>query len=122
MRTTMLVLAIYFLIMAIYIWFLPQTFYDNTPGLSAMGPFNLHFIRDVALVFLASGGAIVYGWRQRNQVALVCGAMWPFLHALFHVQIWGHRGFPFDYIWAVDLVGVVLPGVVAMFIAVRLKA
>jgi hypothetical protein len=39
----------------VYIFAAPEAFYENTPGLSIMGPFSVHFIRDVGLAFLASG-------------------------------------------------------------------
>jgi len=55
------VLAAYFLLTAVYIFFFPQTFYNQTPGLSAMGPFNSHLIRDVSFAFLVSGSALFYG-------------------------------------------------------------
>ena len=122
MRICLIILAGYFLATALYIWFMPHAFYEGTPGLAAMGPFNMHFIRDVALTFLVSGGAMLWGALRRNKVALICGAAWPFLHALFHIQIWGHRGFPFDDIWAFDLAAVVLPGLIGLALAVKFKA
>ena len=112
-------LAVYFLLTGIYILVLPEVFFRNTPGLAAMGPFNMHFIRDVALTFLVSGGAMLWGALNRNRAALICGAAWPFLHALYHCVIWGHRGFPFDFIWAVDVGAVIIPGFIAMFVALR---
>lgn len=113
------ILAIYFLLMAFYIFFMPQTFYDLTPGLSAMGPFNLHFIRDVSFAFLVSGGALFYGARAGKKDILIIGSAWPFLHALFHSYIWMHRGFPFDFIWASDFIGVILPGLIAIVLAIK---
>ena len=112
-------LAVYFLLTGIYILVLPEVFFRNTPGLSAMGPFNMHFIRDVALTFLVSGGAMLWGALKRNRTALICGAAWPFLHALYHCVIWVHRGLPFDFIWAVDVGAVIIPGFAALFIALR---
>ena len=118
-RTVLYLLGVYFLLTAIYIFFAPQKFYDLTPGLSAMGPFNLHFIRDVSFAFFVSGGALLYGARHHKKDVLIIGAGWPFLHALFHAYIWGHRGFPFDQIWAFDLVAVVLPGLIALGLAFK---
>lgn len=111
------ILAFYFLGTAIYIFFWPQVFYANTPGVSAMGPFNLHFIRDVALAFLVSGAGMLYGVRKGLRGVMVIGAAWPFLHAIFHLYIWGKRGFPFDQIWASDLGLVIVPAFLAMFLA-----
>ncbi len=121
MKILLHILATYFFATGIYIWFAPNAFYENTPGLSDMGPFSIHFIRDVALTYLASGGAIFYGALKDNRTALICGAVWPLLHALFHIQIWGHRGFPFDNIWATNAFGVVLPGFVAIGLALKFR-
>jgi len=121
MRILALLLSIYFLLTGIYILTMPEMFFRNTPGLSSMGPFNMHFIRDVALTFLVSGGAMLWGAVKRNRTALICGAAWPFLHALYHCVIWGHRGFPFDHIFAVDVAAVIVPGVAALMLACRAK-
>lgn len=120
-RTILGLLAVYFLGTGLYIFFAPNTFYENTPGLAAMGPFNFHFVRDIALTFLASGGALLFGVIRQNKAALVAGAAWPFMHALFHLQIWVHRGLPFDDIWMFDTAGVVIPGVLALILATSSK-
>ena len=121
MRILSILLSVYFILTGIYILTMPETFYRLTPGLDLMGPFNMPSIRDVALTFLVSGGAMLYGSVRRNRVALLCGAAWPFLHALYHCVIWSHRGFPFDYIWAVDVAGVIVPGFAAMGLAARAR-
>lgn len=110
-------LGAYFFFTGIYIFASPQEFYDNTPGLAAMGPFNFHFIRDISFVFLASGGAMIYGARKLLRPLLIFAAAWPCMHAIFHTQIWAHRGFPFDDIWLFDLLAVILPGMLAFAIA-----
>lgn len=117
MRILALLLSVYFGLTGILILTMPEMFYRLTPGLSDMGPFNMHFIRDVALMFLVSGGAMLLGAVKRNRTALICGAAWPFLHALYHCVIWGHRGFPFDTIFAVDVAGVIVPGFAGLLIA-----
>ncbi|MEP3345241.1 MAG: hypothetical protein ABJN34_10360 [Litoreibacter sp.] len=45
---------------AVYIWAATQHWYDNVPGVAATGPLNLHFAKDVALAYLASGGALIW--------------------------------------------------------------
>jgi len=121
MRIFSIGLSLYFILTGVYILTMPETFYRLTPGLDLMGPFNMHFIRDVALTFLVSGGAMLWGSVKRNRVALLCGAAWPFLHGVYHCVIWWHRGFPFDHIWVVDVAGVIIPGFAAMFIAARAR-
>lgn len=120
-RTILLVLGAIAMLTGVYIFFAPHTFYDSIPGLSLMGPFSIHFIRDVALAFLASGGAMVWGaWKRIRGVALA-GAAWPFLHALFHIQIWSMRGFPFDNIAGYDFALVIIPAFVAAWAAWQLE-
>lgn len=98
----------------------PHGFYDRTPGLAMMGPYSVHFIRDVGLAFVAAGVATAVGaWRSNRSLAFA-GTGWPFLHALFHLQIWSHRGFPFDAIAAFDFIAVIAPAFLAVMLAARL--
>lgn len=116
-RIAMGILAAYFFLTGIYLFFFPQLFYDQTPGLSAMGPFNFHFIRDVSFAFLVSGAGLAYAAKRNRRDTAIVAAAWPFLHALFHLTIWGHRGFPLDQIWFFDAAAVVLPGFLALYLA-----
>jgi hypothetical protein len=102
------------LLNGIFIFADPMRFYEIVPGLKLMGPFNMHFIRDVGLAFVASGGALAWGARVSAQRLVYAGLAWPSLHALFHIQIWGHRGFPLDGIFAFDLVAVIAPPLLAL--------
>lgn len=111
------VLAAYYGLTGLYILIAPETFYRQTPGLVEMGPYNAHFVIDVGLVFITVGVGIIYGIVRRNNSVIVFAAMWPLLHALFHMKIWGHRGFLFDTIWFSDLAGVIVPGVILAFLA-----
>ena len=98
----------------------PHGFFDRTPGLALMGPYSVHFIRDVGLAFFAAGTATVVGAWQYNRHLALAGAGWPFLHALFHIQIWSHRGFPFDAIAAFDFIAVIAPAFLAVMLAAKL--
>lgn len=100
----------------------PEAFYQNTPGLSLMGPYNSHFIRDVGLAFFASGAAVFYGALTRVAAIALAGVAWPCLHALFHLQIWAHRGLPLDAIFAFDLGAVIAPAFLGLFLVWRLAA
>lgn len=121
-RNTLYIFGLYFFVTGLYIFFAPETFYRLTPGLSDMGPYNFHFIRDVSFSFLAGGGALAYGAFRQNKPVLIFGAAWPFMHALFHSQIWAHRGFPFDHIWLVDTLAVILPGLIVFWLAIKFKS
>ncbi len=101
--------------------FAPRVFYESVPGLSMMGPFNLHFISDVGLAFIASGTCIVYGAYRNSRHVAIAGALWPLLHGLFHLQLWLQRGSPFDAIAAFDFSAVITPPLVIMALACRLE-
>jgi len=120
-RIILFIIAAISILTGLYIFFAPQAFYDATPGLDLMGPFSVHFIKDVGLAFLASGGAMGWGALKFNRAAAICGATWPLLHALFHIQIWGMRGFPFDFIFFFDAGAVMFPAFIAMWAATNLK-
>lgn len=100
---------------ALIMWFAPHTWYETVPGVAMMGPFNPHFVRDIALAFGMSAAALAYGAAKSDRTAAVCGAIWPALHALFHVWIWAvHRGAPFDQIALVNLTGIQAPAWLAL--------
>lgn len=107
-------LGVLWILTGISIFADPMRFYEIVPGLKLMGPFNVHFIRDVGLAFVASGGALAWGAHVSARRLAYAGIAWPSLHALFHLQIWGHRGFPFDGIFAFDLVAVIGPPLLAL--------
>lgn len=104
---------------ALYMWFAPHAWYDAVPGVAMMGPFNLHFVRDIALAFGMSAGVLFYGALKPDRNAAVCGATWPAMHALFHIWIWLARGLPFDEIALVNLVGIQVPAWLALAAALK---
>jgi len=112
----------YYLLTALYMFVAPQAFYDGTPGVAMMGPFNVHFIRDAALAFLVSGSGLVWGAAKHDRSVAVFGAAWPCLHALFHIWLWAARGVPFDFVALVNLVGIQLPAWLALCAALRIRA
>lgn len=119
-RAALLALGLLWMATGVSIFADPHGFYDRTPGLAMMGPYSVHFIRDVGLAFFAAGTATLAGaWLFDRRFALA-GASWPCLHALFHLQIWSHRGFPFDGIAAFDLSLVIAPAILAVVLAGRL--
>ena len=119
MRALLLVIGTLWVTTGIVIFADPKGFYDATPGLALMGPFNSHFIRDVGLVFLASGLATCVGSWCRDRGLALAGTAWPLLHALFHIQIWSHRGFSLDSIAAFDFGAVIAPAFLAAALAWR---
>src|SRR5262245_56690822 len=65
----------------------PEPWYFTVPGVTVTGPFNQHFLRDIGLIFLLLGGAILYGAARADlRVLLWSGAaIWLSGHALFHL-------------------------------------
>lgn len=108
-RTLLIILGLAHFVSGCTAFLAPQFFYDTIPGLSLMGPFHLHLVRDVGLAFIASGGAVMWGALKADRSAAIFGSVFPVLHAFLHIQIWVRRDFIFDYITAFDFFIVAIP-------------
>jgi len=65
----------------------PAAWYAIVPGVPDTGPFNTHFIRDIAAAFLVAGGALVWCARDaRARPAALGSAAFFTLHALVHLS------------------------------------
>lgn len=66
----------------------PASAYFAVPGVTATGPFNQHFIRDIGLIFLLVAIAILIGFaRPMSRVPLwSAAALWLAGHASFHLS------------------------------------
>lgn len=64
----------------------PADWYFAVPGVTTTGPFNQHFIRDIGIVYLFLGAALLIGAaRPGPRVVLWSGAtLWQTCHAIFH--------------------------------------
>lgn len=64
----------------------PANWYIAVPGVTTTGPFNQHFLRDIGLIFLLVGIAMLTGAaRPAARVTLwSLAALWLGGHALFH--------------------------------------
>jgi hypothetical protein len=65
----------------------PANWYFAVPGVTTTGPFNQHFLRDIGLIFVLLGAAMLAGAvRPALRVPLWTGAaIWLAGHALFHL-------------------------------------
>ena len=65
----------------------PDGWYGAVPGVTTTGPFNQHFIRDIGLIFLLLGLALLVGIRRPAVRTLLwtTAAVWLSGHALFHL-------------------------------------
>jgi hypothetical protein len=98
----------------------PHRWYESVPGVAATGPFNHHFVIDIALAYVASGAFMLVALRAGRSATIVAlgGATWPALHALFHISEWLNDGFPADVMnAATQAVGVVLVGLLGIALA-----
>lgn len=106
----------------IYMLLFPLAWYHAVPGVEMTGPFNVHFVRDISFIFLASGGLFWAAIIRRNGAFAIAGAVWPVMHALFHIQIWVMmRGMPLDELAVVNLAGIQLPAWLGLFAALRFR-
>ncbi len=95
-RGMLLILGAFHLLNGLWMLGEPAVWYATVPGVTATGPFNPHFITDIALAFVASGAGLILGATKRRWAAslAMAGATWPALHAFFHVWTWLSMGFP----------------------------
>ena len=115
-------LSAYFLINAGFMWSAPIAWYDTVPGVAQTGPYNSHFIKDVALAFLVSALALMAAARLDDYRLAIFGAAWPCLHAVFHIWIWiVHRNTAVDAIAVTNLLGIQVPAWTALVAASQLK-
>ena len=118
-KYVLFVIGLYWCLLGVAMWFAPMLWFEITPGVSATGGYNVHFIRDIALVFLVAGfGTIYSATTPLRHMALVAVA-WPSLHALFHIWIWFHRGTPADLTALSNLIGIQLPALLALIAVFR---
>ncbi len=64
----------------------PADWYFAVPGVTTTGPFNQHFIRDIGLIFMLLGAALLVGVMRPALRVPFWGmaAIWLSGHALFH--------------------------------------
>lgn len=109
-RALLLLLGLFHITNGLYMLVAPMAWYGAVPGVTATGPFNHHFILDIGMAFLASGGLLALGARKTASAGsfAIAGATWPVLHALIHISGWFMDGFPNRASVAVsEVVGVV---------------
>jgi hypothetical protein len=97
----------------------PADWYVAVPGVTATGPFNQHFLRDIGLIFLLLGGAFLVGAAQAHlRVALwAAPSIWLTGHALFH--FWEVAvGICSSSVIARDFPAVTLPAIIGIALTV----
>jgi hypothetical protein len=81
------VLTLIFLGNGLAMLFASFAWYNAVPGVTATGPFNPHFVRDIGAIYLMCGGAVIWFlWRPvQGWPALVAAAAWLMLHVCVHI-------------------------------------
>jgi hypothetical protein len=97
--------------------------YGVVPGVTATGPYNPHFVRDIGAAYLVTAGGL--GWfaarPREGWPALAAAAAFLVLHAAIHIfdAICGTK--PLADV-ARDFAGIYLPAILSLAIAVRRPA
>jgi hypothetical protein len=98
--------------------FAPARWYWSVPGVPLTGGYNAHFIRDIGIVYALTGAALIGGAVRQERRRMLWGlaAAWLTSHAMFHLfevaaGICGADAIPRDFL------GVTLPGLVALALA-----
>lgn len=120
-RTSLVLLGLYYLSLGLILLVAPEHFYTSVPGVSATGPYNAHFLRDVGFAFLTSAGGLLWGSVTLQRPLIILGAAWPLLHALFHLWMWLAAGMPIDRVAGFDWGFVIVPALAAGFLALKMK-
>lgn len=92
--------------------------YGAVPGVSATGPFNPHFVKDIGAAYLVCAGALA--WRaarpDAGRGAMAAAAAFLGLHAAIHLaEAFGSPGGGGDLLR--DAPGVFLPALLAVWLA-----
>ena len=120
MRLVLMIIAISYGLNGLWMIVDPKLWYDTIPGITMLGPYNTHFLRDVGIVYGVCAGGFIWGLRAGASPALIVAAGWPVLHAIYHLQMWMARGFALDVIALVNFGLIQAPAWIGLWISWRL--
>lgn len=120
MRFIIYFIAVAYALNGLFMLIEPRLWYDTIPGVSMLGPFNTHFVRDIGILYLVVAGGFVWGLRPGQNSVLLFACIWPALHAIYHLNMWAGRGFPFDDVAAVNAIAIQAPAWAALYVAWRI--
>ncbi len=104
------VIGVFNIFNGLFMLIVPAAWFGRVIGDMPMGMMDTHFIRDVGFAYLASGTGLLLGLRRGTAAAAfaLAGAVWPVLHALFHLTLWMTNGIPHGQALINEGVGVVV--------------
>jgi hypothetical protein len=86
-RTIAAVLGVFLAGGALWQMMAPLAWYDAVPGVVQTGPFNAHFVRDIAAAYITvAAGLIAFAWRpSAGRPALMAAALFLVIHSGIHI-------------------------------------
>lgn len=110
-------LGVILIINGLYMLISPQHWYASIPGVVDTGNFNLHFIRDIGIIYTLSGIGLIWGARRSDQRLGMWGmaALWLCGHAVFHFWEVMSGVSPLRALGR-DFVGVSLPAILTLYL------
>lgn len=111
----------FYLLTGFYLVVSPYGFYENAPGVTDTGPYNMHFIRDVGFAFTVSALGIAFGLMRRLKPLIVFGTAWLTMHGMFHLILWFAHSEHTSEAALVDLAVVVFPATLVTYLCVTYK-
>jgi len=97
----------------------PLTWYETLPGVSASGPFNAHFARDLGCANLVAGVALLVGAAARRPPVSALVGVGGFLGLHAGVHLWELLGASdASHRLGRDLTTVYLPAILSLWLAI----
>lgn len=98
--------------------FAGPAWYEAVPGVTATGPYNAHFIRDIGAIYVSGGLALGwFAWRPaEGWPAMAAAALWLVMHAAIHVYDAACGGHPLSDVRR-DFVGIYLLAAIPLALA-----
>ena len=118
MQTLFLILGLMNLGNGLWMLVAPESWYLNLPAaVPDTGPLNLHFVRDIGVVYSTAGAALLVGaFRPSARRGVLLGVTAFYVgHALLHVDDIVAGRLPASH-WAIDFPGVFLPAVLLVVV------
>ncbi len=85
MRIVLFILGLYHGANGLVMLAAPSFWYGAVPGVTATGPANSHFIRDIGLAFLAAATALIWASRGGPRALIVVAVVFLGGHAAYHL-------------------------------------
>jgi len=120
-RVVLFIIAVVYAITAIWMAANPAQFYASIPSVQITGPYNMHFIIDVAIVYGVSAVLLALGAHRRRPGFARAGAAWPAAHGVFHIIMIFVMPITDPTLLAWEFGGVIGPAALAAWAAMALR-